>query len=292
MTPAFAAFIAAARRRPAIWRLLAGVVTALIVYVAWLGAMGAALWLTLGRLDAMQVLGRLVAAVDPAPMFLLLASFAGLALGPVVAARLWQRRGAGTLIGRAPAVVADFARATLVVGLVYAVLLMPWTGRFDAVRNLPLGLWLRLLPLALAGVALQTLAEEMVFRGYLMQQLAARFRSAWVWMLLPALAFGALHYDPRTNGANTWLVIGAVTLFGLIAADLTRRTGSLGASWGMHFGNNVVALLVLATDGALRGLALFVTPYRASDPAVIGAALGDIAALAAVWFILVRLLRR
>ncbi len=52
---------------------------------------------------------------------------------------------------------------------------------------------------------IQTGAEELVFRGYLQQQLAARFASPLIWMVLPALIFGAVHYDPATAGPNVWL---------------------------------------------------------------------------------------
>ena len=49
-------------------------------------------------------------------------------------------------------------------------------------------------------------AEELAFRGYLMQALAARFRSPLVWWLLPALLFGAAALEPgrarrRTPGS-------------------------------------------------------------------------------------------
>ena len=291
-TPAFEAFLRPARARPQIWRLLAGLVVIALVYAGWLALIAGTLWALAGRDGMMSWFRRMAAAVEPAPTYLLLATFIGLALAPIAAARLLHRRGAGSLIGRGPRVIRDFVRAALIVFVVYAVLLVPWGLAYDAEPNLSPGLWLRLLPLSLVAVAVQTLAEEMVFRGYLMQQLAVRFRWPLVWLVLPALAFGALHYDPLTHGGNAWGVVLAVTLFGLAAADLTRRTGSLGAAWGLHFANNTVALLVLATGGALPGLALWRTPYQAADPAMTGAMLGDLAAMLAIWAILARLLRR
>lgn len=290
--PPFEAFVAPARRRPALWRLLLGLPTILIVYLAWLVAMGGILWLASGTVGLRDWSGRIVRAEDPGAALLLFATFGGMALGAVVAARVLHGRSAGTLFGRAPVVLADFIRAALVTLLVYAVVLLPLTHGSELVPNLPAGRWLMLLPLALAGVALQTLAEEMVFRGYLMQQIAARFRSLWPAVVIPSLLFGALHWDSKGNGGNAWALVGAVSLFAVVAADLTRRTGSLGAAWGLHFANNCLALLVISTGGQLPGLALWTTPYAGSDPQMMYALAGDIGAILIVWLILTRVLRR
>jgi membrane protease YdiL (CAAX protease family) len=69
------------------------------------------------------------------------------------------------------------------------------------------------LPLALVGVLIQTGAEEVLFRGYMQQQLAARFSSPILWMVLPSAIFAALHYQPEIMGDNTWLMMGAVFVF-------------------------------------------------------------------------------
>jgi membrane protease YdiL (CAAX protease family) len=291
-TPAFDAFVAPARLRPQIWRLIVGGVVIFVIYVASVLALLGLHYLARGANETAILIGRLLNAVTPFPTLFLLATFGGLVLGVALAGRLVQRRPAASLFGRAPRVLRDFVLAAACVAVVYAVLLTPWLFVWEAEPNLDPWLWLRLLPLSVALVLLQTLAEELVFRGYLLQGLAARFRQPLVWFLLPALCFGLLHYDPRVNGANTWAVIAVVTLFGLIAADLTRRTGSIGAAWGLHFGNNSVALLVLATQGAIPGLALYRTPYAAADPTVAGMMLGDVLAMLAVWLLVVRLTAR
>jgi len=137
---------------------------------------------------------------------------------------------------------------------------------------------------ALVALAIQTGAEELVFRGYLQQQLAARFASPVVWALLPSVGFGMLHYDPATLGANAWLVVGATGLFGLIAADLTARSGTLGMAWGLHFANNFVALALIAPLGDLSGLALFRVPFAMDDTGLMRLALAfDVAMLCTVW---------
>jgi membrane protease YdiL (CAAX protease family) len=115
-------------------------------------------------------------------------------------------------------------------------------------------------------VCLQASVEEVVFRGYLLQQLAARFRSPILWAVAPSLFFGAIHYAPNTfasadsvNLARLWVISAA--LFGLFATYLTWRTGSVGMAVGFHIVNNWFALLVLDQLGSrLERLALFKGP--------------------------------
>ena len=82
-------------------------------------------------------------------------------------------------------------------------------------------------------------------------------------------------------------------LFGLFAADLTAATGSIGAAWGFHFVNNVVALAVLATDGTITGLALYLTPYAADGEEIARFAIvADVAMLTVAWALCRAVVRR
>ena len=116
---------------------------------------------------------------------------------------------------------------------------------------------------------MQVTAEELLFRGYLQQQLAARFRSPVIWLVLPSAAFGILHFDHGTFGNNAWLVVAATAVFGLIAGDVTARTGNIGAATGLHAANNFLALFLVAPDGYLTGTNLFVFPFHVSDAAAV-----------------------
>ena len=90
--------------------------------------------------------------------------------------------------------------------------------------------------------------------------LAARFASPLAWMILPSALFAVLHYQPSIMGENAWIVVAAVFLYAICAADLTAKTGTIGAAWGFHFANNAVAILFLALEGPLSGLALYTVP--------------------------------
>ena len=281
LTP-FEIYVAPARPRAALWQTALGLCLIGLFYSAFLVLfiqMTRRFWTPGGAAGSMSTL-------------VLLMSFAGMGLGVMVVTRQLHKRAIATLFGPAATVIRDFILAAFAVGAVFVLTLLFWAIEYDATPNLPLSAWLLVLPFGLIGIAVQTGAEELVFRGYLQQQLAARFRSPLIWMILPSLLFGSLHYDPENSGPNLWWIVIATGLFGLVAADLTARTGSLGAAWGLHFANNVAALLLLSTNGALSGMALFVTPYAVSDPMVARVLQTEIAALLVTWLLARLLLRR
>ena len=242
-SPRFEAFVEPARARPEIWRLLAG---GLIAGAVWL-AVTAALVIGFGRGSAT---GALLAY---------LWGFSGLILGIGVATRLFQKRSLASVVG--PGGIEP--RAYLIGIAVVALLALPTAFALDApARRMGLAEWAAALPIAIPALAIQTGAEEMLFRGYLAQGLAARFRSRAIWWVLPALLFGAMHWNPPTFGENAWLVVVSAALTGLILADVTIRTGNLSLAMGMHFANNAIAVLLVAPPSPLSGLTLFEAPIN------------------------------
>ena len=247
------AYIAAARPWPEPWRLVAGVVLAV---AGW-----AAAFLLGLRVARHSEVGLLLAY---------LASFGGMILGVAVAARWLQRRPVATLIGPRGLVARHFlagAGAAAALGVASAAVVL---ATADVTRQPSLAAWASWLPLALPALLVQTAAEEIAFRGFLMQGLAARFRSPLVWFLLPAFLFGLLHWNGESGVRNAWLMVAAATVIGLVLADVTVRTGDLSAAMGLHFANNVFAVLVLAPSvPLLSDLALWVV---ALDPGSVDAA--------------------
>lgn len=290
---AFDAFVAPARRRCGLWRTSLGAVLVVLIYaVSFASALGAVV-LLLGREPAYDLAVRLVEPDAPPETLFLFATFLGMGAAPIAVVRVLHRRPAATLFGRAPLVLRDFVLSVLVVGAFYALSVGLWSLVYDARPGLAPATWLAVLPLTLLGILVQTGAEELVFRGYLLQQLAARFRSPMVWLVVPSLLFGLVHYAPATTGPNTWILVGGAALFGLYAADLTAASGSIGAAWGFHFANNVLALAVLATDGTITGVALLVTPYAADAEGTARLVLvADYAMLTIAWVLCRRVVRR
>ena len=294
MAPAFDRFVQPARIRPQLWRFLLGMVLAFAIYAGWTaGVIAVSYFLLAGGADPLLWVGDLAAAESPQGTLILLLTFVGMALGPVAAARWLHRRTAGSLFGPRVRTFRDFVVAAGIVFVVLGASVVLWSIEYDAVTNLPWSIWAMVLPLTLLGLLVQTGAEEILFRGYMQSQLAARFRSPVAWLVIPSLLFGIVHYDPGSAGGNVWLVVGAATMFGFIAADLTARSGSIGAAWGFHFANNTIAIAVLATGGTITGLARWVTPYDLTEldlPVLVIAT--DVAMLVLAWVLVRRAVGR
>ena len=266
-TPAFEAFVAPARPRAETWRLALGLVLVAVIYFGLLLALSR-FAARLGHLFGIDLFGGGDghSFATPVSAAFALFSFSALVIAVLLVTRTLHKRGLGSLLGPDPGRVrADFVLAFHVLFPAFALLLILLLVLNPAEPNLPVGRWLLWLPLSLPLLLLQVAAEEIVFRGYLLQQLAARFRSRWIWLVLPAALFGYLHFNPAENGANAWLVAFNTGLFGLIAADLTARSGNLGAAIALHFVNNLFALLIVALPGDMNGLSLYVA--GALDPA-------------------------
>ena len=192
-------------------------------------------------------------------------------LALIALVRLVHHRGFATLTGPRQAAWADLRRVAIAVGLVLLLQepLRLW-GEFAYFERMrPLDQWAVMLPFAFAALLVQVGTEEIYFRGYLQQQLAVLSRSRWVWMAIPSTFFGLAHF---VNGATViegtvWAIwAGAL---GVACADLTARTGNIGAAVGLHLSNNAFALLITGVeDWPASGLALWLYPYQ--DPYSLG----------------------
>lgn len=261
-TPEFERYVAPARTRPELWRTALGTAVIAAGYVAGFLLVMLGLVAALGAEDAMSYLGTFATGGTPTLVVAFLGMFAVPFLAAMASAKWLHKRRTRSLFG--PHLLRDFATAVIVAGGIYGLLSILLPLPFVPEPNVPVQLFLSFLPLALIAVAVQTGAEEVAFRGYLQQQLAARFNHPIVWMLIPSVLFGVLHADFGGGWDKAWMVL-PPTLFGLIAADLTRVTGSIGLAWGLHFLNNCSAILLMSLKGSLSGLALYTTPFSAAD---------------------------
>jgi membrane protease YdiL (CAAX protease family) len=272
--PGFEAFVDAARAgRLGLWRFAFGI--AAIGIVGGLGLFGVAfIWLValLVRNDGLlpedevqEYVGSLMSGDSPGAVALVLTAWAALWLGTWIAVRLFQRRRLATLFNAGARIFwSDFLRAavaTLVAALlIEGVSILLGAGPVISRGTVSLDRWLIwLLPVA-AAAFVQTTAEEIVFRGYMLQTLAARFRSPWVWVFVPFLLFVAIHFDFAASAPINFLAMAFAGAFALVATMLVWRTGNLGAAMGMHFLNNFLAFSLIGNEGFLSGEALFLYP--------------------------------
>lgn len=197
------------------------------------------------------------------------ASFGVAAVGFLVLLQSLHKRGFWTLIGPATDAKRDLVRVAAMVAFWLALIevLPPRINPDDLVQVRAIGVWLALIPVTVAVLLIQVGTEEMFFRGYLQQQLACLSRSRLVWMVFPSALFGILHYWNGNGAAEGAIWAVWATVLGIACADLTARTGNLGAAIGLHLANNAFALLIVGVEGwPASGLALFLYPYE--DPAL------------------------
>jgi uncharacterized protein len=267
----FEAWVAPMRPTAVPWLIAAGT---LLAGGAWFGAVA--------------VLLRVAAMAGLAPprgiVIVYLLSFAVLLLALGVVMRRLHRLPGTRLLGPEERIdLGEMGRGIAFVVVVVAVLALPMLLVEPPARQHSVAFWALWLPAALPALFVQATAEEVVFRGYLQGMLAARFASRIVWWALPAFLFGLLHWNPQL-GENAWLMVAAATLMGLILGDVAARTGGLSLPIGLHFANNAVAMLVIATPSPLSGLALFLSPIDPDDArAVRLALLGNMTLIAILW---------
>ncbi|MCF6444444.1 CPBP family intramembrane glutamic endopeptidase [Nereida sp. MMG025] len=270
-----------ARPRSEIWRTVLGSGLILGVYMGLLVGLFFVLESTFG----IDFVVSLFDGATPAAMASLLATFLFMTFGVWCAMRLLHKRAFASLLGPQEWLVPQFGRAMVaLIALTIVSLLIPTGDLMDDLSlNMPVGRWLMFLLPALVLVFIQISAEEFVFRGYLQSQLAARFNSPFVWMLIPSLLFGVLHHSPSEYGSNAIFITLWAVIFGALAADLTARSGTLGPALALHFANNVSAMLFVGVDGTLSGFALYTLPIDPSDPDLLPLIWIDLVAMFVAW---------
>ena len=257
-----------ARYRRELWRLVAGLF--LMIAVAFmLGSVLRSVIFSISPETALEISGEGADGQGNTPLSLLvlLYSFGLMIVGTFVAARVMQHRDPWGMIGPLGLAFQQFWAVfkMLVLLLVVMALLPPYDMGAPLIPNLDTGLWFMLLPFSLTAVFVQVASEEILFRGYIQQSLAARFSSPLFWMIIPALLFGLGHYLPEEAGENAWIIALWATVFGILMADLTARAGTLGPAIAVHMVNNVTAILIISVPESLSGLSLATTPYSLAD---------------------------
>lgn len=125
------------------------------------------------------------------------------------------------------------------VALVALVEALLYPGRyaftFDA------GQFFLFLPLALLLIPIQTSAEELFFRAYLLQGFGRRVRNIWVLTFLSGFIFMLPHLLNPEVQVNFWLMAWNYFAIGALLAYVTLRDGTLELALGIHAANNLFA---------------------------------------------------
>ncbi len=197
---------------------------------------------------------------SPAGVLGQLLTFAGVWLGVWLAMRFLHREKLGRLFGNSGRISrSGFAKgflAILIAGIpteIVLYLMQPVMER----GSIAFSSWLLFLPLVAVLALVQTSSEEVLFRGYLTRGLAHRFRSPWIWALLPSLLFTLMHWNNEASPAMNTALLFSIAGFTAMVMALVYATGNLGAAMGAHLGNNLSGFALIAHESTLSSFALF-----------------------------------
>ncbi|TGQ07714.1 MULTISPECIES: CPBP family intramembrane glutamic endopeptidase [unclassified Mesorhizobium] len=196
---------------------------------------------------------------SPVGILSALTSFAGIWVGLWVAMRFVHGEPLSALFGASRRIArGDFLKGLIAVLItsLFSEVLLYWMQPEIARGPIAFSSWLLfLIPIVLLAF-LQTSSEEMLFRGYLLRGLAYRFRSPWIWALLPGLLFTSLHWNTASTLAINASVFASIGIFALLLTLLVYVTGNLGAGFGAHLGNNLTGFLLISHQEGYNGFAL------------------------------------
>lgn len=125
--------------------------------------------------------------------------------------------------------------------------------QFDATKLIPLVL------LSLLFIPIQTAYEELLFRGYFTQGIAAWSKNRWVAIIFPALLFGLMHsFNPEVKEYGFWATMPQYVIFGLLFGLMTILDDGIELAMGAHAANNIFScLFVTNAASALQTPAVF-----------------------------------
>jgi len=101
------------------------------------------------------------------------------------------------------------------------------------------------LPIALVITPIQTSAEELFFRGYLLQGIGLKTRSLLIPILGSSLLFMLPHLQNPEVKSNFFLMALLYLLLGIFLAVITVKDDSLELAMGVHAANNLFVVLIL-----------------------------------------------
>ena len=129
----------------------------------------------------------------------------------------------------------------------------------------PAKFWIYL-PVALIFIPLQTLSEELFFRGYLYQGIGLATKNKWLALLFSASIFGLFHFGNSEMIIDFWkmgiIYIGSGVMIGM-SVMLSK---GIEFGWGFHLINNLYLSTISTFPGSsLSGPTLYAIPKPTGD---------------------------
>ncbi|MBQ9491072.1 MAG: CPBP family intramembrane metalloprotease [Lachnospiraceae bacterium] len=175
--------------------------------------------------------------------------------------RIIEKRSAKEIFGKKPL---DYLTGSLIAVTLLAVIvsfcLVTGSMTFEGLGT---NIQLPMLLLLLVGYMLQSAAEEVMCRGFLMGALKGKVPT-WLAVLVSSTAFAFPHLPSIMEMESKYIVVAILNLYlvAILFSLLVLRRGNLWIACGLHFAWNyvlggIMGLTVSGGDGAAFGLFLF-----------------------------------
>jgi len=167
-------------------------------------------------------------------------------IGIFLAIRLIHQRPFKTLITSARAVAwgrffQGFTVWFILSGLMSLVEALLYPGRY--IWTLDLRRYIPFAFLALVLIPIQTSAEELFFRGYILQGVGLRLRNIWILSAISGFLFMVPHFLNPEARLNYGMMGFYYFFIGAVMAYVTLRDGRLELALGLHAANNLFSAL-------------------------------------------------
>ena len=150
---------------------------------------------------------------------------------------------------------------------------------FDAARFIPFAL------ASLIFIPIQTTAEELFFRGYILQSAGLLVKNPLLLSFVSGFLFMVPHLANPEVAVNFWLLALFYFAFGAFLAYITLKDNSLELALGIHAGNNLfTAIFANYVGGALTTPAIFTV----AELDAVYNLVGSLAAMALFFFLFFR----
>ena len=254
-----------------VWRYIAGTLSILFIWLIIGGVATAFLLIGIGIFRGVPLLDLAQLVLDPTllgyiPYYLVLnAGFLFFLFGLWLSVRLIHGRSVLSLVTWRSSVnwrrvgVGFIAWALLLgVGTLVEYLVSPetFTVTFDASIFIPFAL------LAIIITPLQTTAEELFFRGYLVQA-GSLISRKWIFLSIwSGVLFALPHFTNPEVAANTGVVLLTFFVLGAFLTWISLKDGTIELAIGIHAANNLMAgLLVTFPESVLPTPAILTTTH-------------------------------
>ncbi|MBK0369946.1 CPBP family intramembrane glutamic endopeptidase [Flavobacterium agrisoli] len=189
-------------------------------------------------------------------LVLMLLSFVFVLVATLLVVKYWHRQPVLTIITSRKKI--DWKRILFSFSIwgfltTFFLVLSYWMEPSNFIINFEWKPFLILVVVGVIFIPIPTTAEELVFRGYLMQGFANWVPNRWFPLLMTSLVFGALHfYNPEVAKTGNVIMIYYIGT-GLFLGILTLMDEGTELALGFHAANNLFgALLVTSTWTAFQ----------------------------------------